>query len=129
MAVPDGERLFLGDGGLETTMIFREGIELPCFAAFPLLRDPSGREVLRRYYGEYIAIARRRAAGFTLDTPTWRASADSGAKLGYSAADVGDVNREAVELAAERRAGPNPPIAATRARPLPTRCPPVCPRA
>ena len=101
MAVPDGERLFLGDGGLETTMIFREGIELPCFAAFPLLRDPDGREALRRYYGEYIAIARRHGAGFALDTPTWRANADWGAKLGYTAAGLADANREAVELARE----------------------------
>jgi hypothetical protein len=30
----DRERMFIGDGGLETTMIFREGIELPCFASF-----------------------------------------------------------------------------------------------
>jgi S-methylmethionine-dependent homocysteine/selenocysteine methylase len=114
MAVPDGERLFLGDGGLETTMIFREGIELPCFAAFPLLRDPDGREALRRYYGEYIAIARRHGAGFALDTPTWRANADWGAKLGYTAAGLADVNREAVELAGEIRAAeqtPETPIA------------------
>jgi hypothetical protein len=48
MAIPDGSRLFVGDGGLETTMIFREGIELPFFAAFPLLRDFAGREALRR---------------------------------------------------------------------------------
>jgi homocysteine S-methyltransferase len=103
MAVPDGERLFLCDGGLETTMIFREGIELPCFAAFPLLRDAAGREALRRYYGEYIAIARRHGAGFMLDTPTWRASRDWGAKLGFSAGVVDDFNREAIDLAGEIR--------------------------
>ena len=114
MAIPDGSRLFVGDGGLETTMIFREGIELPGFAAFPLLRDPAGREALRRYYGEYAGIARDLGAGFTLDTPTWRASVDWGAELGYSAAEIADVNRAAVELAEQIRAeeeGPRTPIA------------------
>jgi hypothetical protein len=30
-------RPFLTDGGLETTLVFLEGLSLPCFAAFPLL--------------------------------------------------------------------------------------------
>jgi len=34
--------VFLTDGGLETTLIFDDGIELPDFAAFPLLADPAG---------------------------------------------------------------------------------------
>jgi S-methylmethionine-dependent homocysteine/selenocysteine methylase len=75
--LPDGRRLFLGDGGLETTMIFREGFELPCFASFPLLREAAGVEALRRYYGDYLEVARRRETGFTLDTPTWRANRDA----------------------------------------------------
>lgn len=104
MPLPDGERLFIGDGGLETTMIFREGIELPEFAAFTLLAEPGGREALRRYYRDFIEIARRHGTGFTLDTPTWRASSGWGEKLGYSATAIADVNREAVELGAEIRA-------------------------
>jgi S-methylmethionine-dependent homocysteine/selenocysteine methylase len=104
MPLPDGERLFIGDGGLETTMIFREGFELPEFAAFTLLAEPAGREALRRYYGDFIEIARGHGTGFTLDTPTWRASSGWGEKLGYSAAAIADVNHEAVELGAEIRA-------------------------
>ena len=46
MSIPNGERLFIGDGGLETTMIFREGLELPEFASFTLLEEPSGRDAL-----------------------------------------------------------------------------------
>jgi homocysteine S-methyltransferase len=114
MSLPDGERLFIGDGGLETTMIFREGFELPEFAAFTLLAEPSGREALRRYYGEFIEIARRHGAGFTLDTPTWRASSGWGEKLGYSSSEVADVNREAVDFAAAIRTeeeGAETPIA------------------
>ncbi|MGC1165278.1 MAG: homocysteine S-methyltransferase family protein [Solirubrobacterales bacterium] len=100
---PSGGRLFIGDGGLETTMIFREGIELPEFASYVLLRDPAGVEALRRYYLGYLEIARRHGTGFTLDTPTWRANADWGEKLGDSAAALAEVNREAVALAEEIR--------------------------
>ena len=111
---PSGKRLFVGDAGLETTMEFGEGFELDEFAAYPLLRDPVKREALRRYYGEFVEIARRHGTGFTLDTPTWRASADWGAKLGDSAEALAAVNREAVSFAKEIRAGaesPDLPIA------------------
>jgi len=101
--VPGGERLFIGDGGLETTLIFREGFELPCFASFPLLRDEAGREALRGYYLRFIEIARRNRVGFTFDTPTWRANADWGEPLGYDAAALAAVNNEAVEFAAAIR--------------------------
>ena len=102
--LPSGERLFIGDGGLETTMIFREGFDLPCFASYVLLRDPAGVEALRRYYRAFLEIAQRNRTGFTLDTPTWRANADWGAQLGDSAAALAEVNREAVALAEEIRA-------------------------
>ncbi len=35
-------RLFMTDGGLETTLIFHEGLDLPGFAAFDLLKDGHG---------------------------------------------------------------------------------------
>jgi S-methylmethionine-dependent homocysteine/selenocysteine methylase len=113
MVVPSGDPLFIGDGGLETTLIFRQGFELPEFAAFTLLEQERGREALRRYYEEFIAIAREHDLGFTLDTPTWRASAGWGARLGYSPAAIADVNRAAAELGEEVRAaaGPGAPIA------------------
>jgi S-methylmethionine-dependent homocysteine/selenocysteine methylase len=99
-----GGRLFLGDGGLETTMIYDEGIELEHFAAFLLLDDDRGREALRRYYRSYIELAHKYGAGFTLDTPTWRANADWGSRLGRSAADLVEINRAAVGFAQELRA-------------------------
>ena len=70
-----GDRLFITDGGLETTLIFHQGLELPDFAAFDLLREPSGADALRRYFALYLALARERGAGMVLDTPTWRATA------------------------------------------------------
>jgi S-methylmethionine-dependent homocysteine/selenocysteine methylase len=84
----DSDRVFAADGGLETTMIFDEGIELPCFASFLLLKDEAGTEALRRYYRGYLEIARRHGLGFTLDTPTWRANRDWGEQLGYSPAEA-----------------------------------------
>src|SRR5215218_3060601 len=82
------DRLFLTDGGLETTLIFDEGVELPYFAAFDLLRSIEGVQILRRYYARHAAIAEANGLGFILESPTWRASADWGEKLGYSAAEL-----------------------------------------
>lgn len=95
--------LFLTDRGIETTLIFREGFELPYFAAFDLLKHERGREALRKYFRTYAAIAKRYEVGFILESATWRASADWGEKLGYSAAGIADVNRKAIALLGEIR--------------------------
>jgi len=91
------------DGGLETDLIYHHGVELPDFAAFPLVDDERGRRLLLRYYGEYVDIARRAGAGLQLETPTWRASRDWGERLGYSAAELRRVNRDSVALLDELR--------------------------
>ena len=93
-----GNQLFLTDGGLETSLIFLDGLELPYFAAFHLLRDQKGREALTRYYERYIAIAKADELGFILESPTWRANSDWGAKLGYSRAELAEANRQSVEM-------------------------------
>ncbi|MGF6233865.1 S-methylmethionine-dependent homocysteine/selenocysteine methylase [Inquilinus ginsengisoli] len=95
--------LFLTDGGIETTLIFHEGLDLPYFAAFHILRDDSGRAALRRYYARYIEIARREDAGFILESPTWRASSDWGRKLGYSEEELARANRDSIALMRELR--------------------------
>jgi S-methylmethionine-dependent homocysteine/selenocysteine methylase len=89
---------FLTDGGIETTLIYREGLELPYFAAFPLLQDDKGREALQRYYRMYASIATRYKAGFILESPTWRANPDWGAKLDYDRKSLANINRMAIEL-------------------------------
>lgn len=96
--------LFLTDGGLETTLIYHEGLDLPHFAAFDPLRTRAGRETLRAYYVPYIEAARRNGFGFVLDSPTWRANPDWGTKLGYSRDALAAVNRDAISLMAELRA-------------------------
>jgi len=95
--------LFLTDGGLETTLLFHEKIDLPFFAAFDLLRDRKGKALLRDYYTRYTDLARRDGYGFILESPTWRASADWGDRLGYSREALAAVNRESIELMAELR--------------------------
>ena len=53
-------RTFLSDGGMETTLIFLEGIDLPHFASFTLMATPEGRQQLKKYYArKYLTIARR----------------------------------------------------------------------
>ncbi|MAL99663.1 MAG: homocysteine S-methyltransferase [Alteromonadaceae bacterium] len=98
------DQLFLTDGGLETTLIFQDGIDLPHFAAFTQLSDPAGRERLRKYFLRYADIARAGQAGFILEAPTWRASPDWGLKLGYSSEELADINAEAIWLLEEVRA-------------------------
>ena len=88
----------LTDAGLETVLIFEDGFDLPQFAAFPLVRDPAGREALVRYYRHFVELAAREGVEVVIDTPTWRASADWGTKLGVDAAGLEAVNAEAVEL-------------------------------
>jgi homocysteine S-methyltransferase len=93
-----GERIFLTDGGLETTLIFHDGIDLPYFAAFPLLDDVVGRQLVLDYYRRYLRIAAERGVGFVAETPTWRANPDWGDRLGYDDVALADVNRRSVDL-------------------------------
>jgi S-methylmethionine-dependent homocysteine/selenocysteine methylase len=92
---------FITDGGLETTLVFIDGIDLPDFAAFPLLDTEDGRDALARYYGAYLDLAQHFGAGMVLDTPTWRANLDWGPRLGYDAIRLAAINRRAVEFVRE----------------------------
>jgi S-methylmethionine-dependent homocysteine/selenocysteine methylase len=98
-----GGDLFLTDGGIETTLMFHGGFELPHFAAFHLLRDRAGVEALRKYFRTYGALARALDTGLILESATWRASADWGDKLGYGAEELADANRGAIRMLEEVR--------------------------
>ncbi len=89
---------FLSDGGMETTLIFHHGIELPHFASFVLLDTPDGRKHLIDYYESYLALARDNHVGFVLDTATWRANADWGSKLDYDTQRLKAINTAAVAM-------------------------------
>jgi homocysteine S-methyltransferase len=90
--------LFLADGGIETTLIFLDGLELPDFASFHVLQTPAGRDALLRYFRSYADIARRFGTGLILESATWRASADWGARLGYGPEALAVINRASVEM-------------------------------
>jgi S-methylmethionine-dependent homocysteine/selenocysteine methylase len=104
--------LFLTDGGLETSLIFHQGADLPAFAAFVLLEDDEGLDQLRRYYEPYLALARESGAGFVLESPTWRASPHWAERLGVSEERLDAVNRRAIGLMEELReaAGDGPVV-------------------
>jgi S-methylmethionine-dependent homocysteine/selenocysteine methylase len=72
---------FLTDGGIETTLIYRDGFDLPDFAAFHLLGSAPGVAALQRYYRRYASIAVRHRVGLILESVTWRASIDWGRRL------------------------------------------------
>ena len=104
---------FLTDGGIETTLIFHEGHELPYFAAYDLLTREGGEDALRRYFEPYVRLARERGVGIVLETATWRANPDWGARLGHGPEELARLNRRAVELLDELRAefeSPSTPV-------------------
>ncbi len=106
-------RPFITDGGLETSLIFHDGVDLPHNAAFPLVLSESGRSILARYFAPYLDEARARGVGFVLDTPTWRANPDWAARLGLTPGELREANLLAGAFAAalrEREAGTGAPI-------------------
>jgi homocysteine S-methyltransferase len=98
-----GSKMFITDGGIETCLIFLQEVELPLFAAFPLIASDYGVNQLKSYYAPYIDIALANNAGIILDTPTWRASHDWGDQLGYSVLDVQFFNEASVNLLVDLR--------------------------
>ncbi|HXT91645.1 MAG TPA: homocysteine S-methyltransferase family protein [Trebonia sp.] len=97
------DMVFLTDSGLETDLIFNEGFDLPEFAAFVLVDDTRGTTALEAYFRRHVDIAVQHSCGVILEAPTWRASRDWGARIGYPAAELRRVNESAVELLAEVR--------------------------
>jgi homocysteine S-methyltransferase len=103
--LPQGTgELFLTDGGIETTLVFHDGLDLPYFAAFHLLRTSEGTAALRRYFERYARLAHAQGLGLVLEAPTWRANRDWAEKLGYDARALDGANRRAIELLLDIRA-------------------------
>jgi S-methylmethionine-dependent homocysteine/selenocysteine methylase len=99
-----GGNLFLTDGGIETTLIFHEGLELPHFAAFHLLKSAAGQRAIRKYFERYAALARELRVGIVLESATWRASSDWAERLGDTAMELADANRKAIAILEDIRA-------------------------
>lgn len=93
----------LTDGGIETVLIFQEGIDLPCFASFPVLDSGAGRALLTRYLDRHVDIANRHGVGLLLEAATWRASPDWVVKVTGSSDPTAGINRAAIDFLAAYR--------------------------
>ena len=88
---------------METTLIFHDGVDLPLFASFDLLKSNEGIERTRAYYARYCKLARDAELGFVLESPTWRANFDWAKKLGYTREELARINRKAITVMADLR--------------------------
>lgn len=103
--LPDTEaELFLTYVGMETDLLFNRGVDLQGFALYPLLESENGRALLREYFAGMIALGRKWGVGVILESPTWVASRDRGAAIGYAPERIMQLNQQAVALMVEARA-------------------------
>ncbi len=93
------------DGGLETWLIFQRGVDLPAFAAYPLVDTHEGRQMLIEYYGHYVQISESVDAAVVLEAPTWRANPDWAAVLGHDRDELGRLLDASIELLEDVRSG------------------------
>ncbi len=93
-----GNRMFLTDGGMETTLIFLQGIELPEFSAITLMDNPEGLQIAKDYFQTYLQMAEDFGTGFILESVTWRGSSDWAAPLGYRPKQLEQLNRKAIRM-------------------------------
>ncbi|SEV88327.1 homocysteine S-methyltransferase [Cognatiyoonia koreensis] len=89
--------------GMETDLIFNQGIDLPGFASFPLLEKEDTRLLLADYVKRQIDLAARHGIGTILESVTWMANADRARALGYNEQGLITVNRDAIGFLAEIR--------------------------
>ena len=90
--------IFLTDGGMETTLIFQKGIELPEFSAITLMDNSEGFQSAKDYYQTYLQLAQRFERGFILESVTWRGSSDWAKPLGFSLQKLEALNRKAIQM-------------------------------
>ncbi|WP_170429848.1 homocysteine S-methyltransferase family protein [Ruegeria arenilitoris] len=93
----------LADGGLETTLVFHDGIDLPLFAAFKALDSQVGIDAIDRYMRGFAQLAVNNRRGFVMDTPTWRASPRWAAELGVDHDQLKEVHREVIATLVKMR--------------------------
>ena len=102
---PSSDSTVITDAGLETWLLFQQGVDLPAFAAYPLAATSDGRQLLTEYYGHYVAIAQSVGASIVLETPTWRANPDWAATLGHDRAALAELIDASVDVVATVRDG------------------------
>lgn len=97
-SLPQLDRFFLTDAGLETDILFNKGIDLPLFSSATLFTSDEGVDVLEAYYRGFLDLARAKGTGLILESATWRASPDWAEPLGLSLAELDGLNGAAIEL-------------------------------
>lgn len=105
--------LFLTDAGIETDLIFNQGIEIREFATHTLLPDPHGRESVANYFRGFLALANKYNMGFVLDSQTWKAHLHWAEDLAATEQELHGANKDAIAFIAELRdefSGNNKPI-------------------
>jgi len=95
------DRPFLCYTGIETDLIFNQGVDLPGFATFPLLENEEGRELLTKSYLEQVELAREMGCGLMFESVTWVANKDRAAAIGYGANLLEQINIDAVQFIRE----------------------------
>jgi homocysteine S-methyltransferase len=95
---------FLSDAGLETDLMFNQGIDIPDFATHTLLPKPEGREALARYFRKFLLLAHDLGAGFILETQTWKAHMRWADDLGATKNELIESTRNSVTFIKELRA-------------------------
>lgn len=98
-----GGDLFLTYTGMETDLLFTQGVDLPGFASYPLLETESGRALLRSYLENLIDVGKACGAGVILESATWVANRDRGASIGYTPDMLKARNAQSIALMAEVR--------------------------
>lgn len=96
--LPQLDRPFLTDAGLETDILFNRGIDLPHFASVILLKTEDGQRALDDYFRGFLELAKRMGSGIILESATWRASPDWAEPLGLSETELDALNRAAVHM-------------------------------
>lgn len=90
--------IYLTDSGLETTLIYQDGMDLPCFASFVLIKEEAGRRRLQDYYRLHAQIALDHGVNFMLESVGWRASSDWGEKLGIGQQELDLLNTQSIQM-------------------------------
>ncbi len=85
---PPSDSVVITDAGLETWLLFQNGIDLPAFAAYPLAATSDGKSLLTEYYEHYVTIAKSVGASIVLETPTWRANPEWAATIGHDQTEL-----------------------------------------
>lgn len=94
-------QFYLTEGGVETELMYKWGIELPHFATFPLFENPEAMAAIRGIFHRYLDIAAKYRLPALVSGLDYRASPDWGAILGYSRKALAEATLQSVDFTRE----------------------------